>query len=102
MNNTQRAKRNFRKTKRWNDFRKTMKELSNSTDIITQKPLYKGWNLHHRHISANDEQYTNIDDTNDFIALNVQTHDFLHWLYRYYVNDKDILKRIEEELNKWY
>ena len=65
-------------------------------DEVTLKPLYKGWNLHH--MDQRPEHYTNVDNECRFRALNKQTHEFIHWLYRYYVKDPFILDRIEETL----
>lgn len=69
-------------------------------DPITKKKLCKGCNLHHRNLSA--DEYENLENENDFVLLNKQTHDSLHWLYRYWKSDPGILDRIKEELLKWY
>ena len=66
----------------------------------TKKKLFKGANLHHRNLNA--DEYENIENTDDFVMLNHQTHECLHWIYRYYKNDPEILNRIREELEKWH
>ena len=71
-------------------------------DPITKHKLYKGWNLHHRHVSADTDEYQDISNEEHYICLNKQTHEFLHWLYRYWKNDPEILKRLEIELKQWY
>lgn len=71
-----------------------------SVDPITKKKLCKGWALHHRCISA--DEYENLDNEDDFVCLNKMTHMLLHDIYRYWKNDKEILARIEQELEKWH
>lgn len=34
--------------------------------------------------------------------LNHQTHECLHWIYRYWEKDPDVLNRIEAELKTWH
>ena len=94
---TQKDKTKFRATRRWQNFRKDMYSRANGKDAITGKPLRKGhWNLHHLDLdSANYE----VLDEDRFLCLNNQTHDFLHWAYRYYRTDKDkFLDRFENAL----
>lgn len=45
------------------------------------------------------ENYDQLTEEN-FIALNKQTHETIHALFRYYKNDKDILNRIKQVLDK--
>lgn len=100
MTEVQKKKRNFRQSKKWKDFRHRKNVEQNGIDPITKKKLCKGANLHHRNLSA--EEYENIGNNDDFVMLNHQTHEFLHWIYRYYEKDPDILVRIKEELDTWY
>ena len=100
MNESQKKKRNFRSTKKWKTFRHKKYVEQKGIDPITKRKLYKGSNLHHRNLNNSD--YENIDNEEDFILLNRQTHDCLHWLYRYYKEDPTILDRIEKELNMWH
>lgn len=95
----QKQKSQFRKTKIWNDFRQTMKEVQNGKDFITQGKLPKGWNLHHANL--NPEYYQNLE-TSDFFCLGNQCHNFVHWLYRYYRKDKKVLKRLEVVLERMF
>lgn len=71
-----------------------------NVDPITKRKLCKGWNLHHRNLSATD--YEDLSNEDDFVCLNKMTHTLLHDIYRYWKNDKDILTRIEQELEKWH
>lgn len=66
-------------------------------DAITGKPLYKGWNLHHCDMS--DEHYEDLSNEENFECLNVSSHEFVHWLFRY-KNWREILKNIETLLEK--
>ena len=91
------VKAKFRQSKEWKEFRKRMFEKQCGKDIITGKKLCKGYNVHHYDMSA--ENYDKLIEEN-FIAVNKQTHDALHFLFRYYKNDKDILNRIKQVLDK--
>ena len=97
MNDIQKAKRNFRQTKRWKEFRKEMKIKCGGVDLITGHKLRKGFQVHHRNLD--ESQYQNLRE-DWFICINNQTHEFLHWLYRYYVKDEAIIDRIKAEMQK--
>ena len=45
------------------------------------------------------ENYDQLVEEN-FIALNKQSHEALHFLFRYYQNDKDILEKFKEVLDR--
>ena len=100
MNEAQKKKRNFRGSKKWKDFRHRKNVEQKGIDPITKKRLCKGCNLHHRNLSASE--YENLENEEDFVLLNRQTHDSLHWIFRYYEKDPTILDRIKEELDKWH
>lgn len=102
MSKLQKAKRSFRQSKQWKDFRHKMNVAQKGIDPITKKKLCKGCNLHHRHVTSNEEEYTDISNENDFVMLNRMTHKILHEIYRYWKNDRDILNRIENELETWF
>ena len=96
---TQKDKTRFRATRRWQNFRKDMYSKANGKDAITGKPLRKGhWNLHHLDLdSANYE----VLEEDRFLCLNNQTHDFLHWAYRYYRNvGKAFIDSFEKALER--
>ena len=91
------AKAKFRASKEWKEFRKIIFDKQNGKDIITGKKLYKGYNCHHLNMDA--DNYDKLIEEN-FIAVNKNTHETLHFLFRYYKNDKDILNRIKQILDK--
>ena len=98
----QKAKRSFRSSKAWKDFRHEMNVKQNGIDPITGKKLRKGCNLHHRHVTASEEEYGDISDSSDYVMLNSSTHRWMHEIFRYWKSDPDILRRIEEEFKLWY
>ena len=97
------VKAKFRQSKEWKEFRKRIFNKQDGKDIITGKKLYKGYNVHHLDMSA--ENYDQLIEEN-FIAVNKQTHEALHFLFRYYQKDHTILDRLKtvleiiNELNK--
>lgn len=84
MNSNQ--KNSFRRTKRWADFRRHIRELFGDKDAITGEKLRKGWQLHHMDLDA--DNYSNLDPDR-FIPLNPGTHDLIHRLYTFIVYDKN-------------
>lgn len=97
MNETQKAKKKFRQTREWKEFRKLMFSKSGKIDCITGKPLRKGWQLHH--LNLDETQYADLNE-NNFICLNNLTHKFIHWCYGYFVKEPQIIDRIKAELEK--
>lgn len=91
------AKAKFRQTKDWKTFRIKIAEKQDNKDIITGKPLRKGYNCHHLDMSA--ENYDQLTEEN-FIALNKQTHETLHFLFRYYQKDPTVLDRLKTILDR--
>ena len=91
------VKAKFRQTKEWKEFRKRIFDKQNGKDIITGKKLYKGYNVHH--LDMSEANYDKLIEEN-FIAVNKNTHEALHFLFRYYKNDKDIFNRIKQVLEK--
>lgn len=71
-------------------------------DPITRSKLKGKWALHHRHVSANEEEYCDISKPEEYVACLAMTHKMLHFLYTYWKKDPLILDRIEEELKRWY
>lgn len=88
-----RMKSKFRLTDTWKNFRK---KFDDQTDPITLKKLPKKYNLHH--LVLNPAEYTDLDESK-FRPHSNSMHDLIHLLYEYYRKDKDILKRIKEELD---
>lgn len=90
-------KAKFRTTKAWKNFRLRVFDKQNGLDYITGKKLYKGYNVHHCDMTA--ENYDKLIEEN-FFALNKQSHDCCHFLFRYYQKDKTILDRVKQVLDK--
>lgn len=90
-------KSKFRASKEWKAFRIKIAEKQDKKDIITGKPLRKGYNCHHLDMSA--ENYDQLTEEN-FIALNKQTHETLHFLFRYYQKDPTVLDRLKTILDR--
>lgn len=44
------------------------------------------------------KQYTDISDKDDFVFLNKTTHDTVHFLFRYYIKDEQVIDRLREVL----
>ena len=95
---TQSEKTKFRSSPAWKNFRREMKEECGGIDCITLSKLRPGANLHHKDLRA--EHYEEISDHSRFSFLNKATHDCVHFLYRYYDKDPDVLKRLEVILEK--
>ena len=91
------VKAKFRQSKEWKEFRKRMFEKQDGKDIITGKKLCKGYHVHHLDLSA--ENYDQLTEEN-FVALNKQTHETLHFLFRYYQKDPTILDRLKNVLDR--
>ena len=103
MNKLQKSKRNFRNSKVWKAFRHQMNVKQHGIDPITGSKLYKGCNLHHRNVTAGEEEYQDISNPDEFVMLNQATHKALHWIYTYYKKyGRKFLDNIEEELRKWH
>ena len=94
MNEAQKKKRNFRSSKVWKAFRHQKNVEQNGLDPITKKKLLKRANLHH--MNLDESKYEDLSHPEQYVFLNSMTHDFMHWLFRYYVNDPDIIYRIKQ------
>ena len=97
MNEAQKSKRKFRQSKEWKTFRNFMKKLSGNKDLITNKPLRKGFQVHH--MDLREENYSILFPDN-FICCNNLTHKVIHFLYTYYKTDPQIIDRLREVLEK--
>ena len=90
-------KAKFRQTKDWKEFRKRIFDKQDGKDVITGKKLYRGYNVHHLDMSA--ENYDQLIEE-IFVAVNKQTHESLHFLFRYYQKDNTILDRLKTILDR--
>ena len=73
-----------------------MLDYYNNKDCITNKPLRNRWNLHH--LDLREENYTVLKEER-FRPLNSDTHDCVHFLYRYYKKDPFIIDRLRTILD---
>lgn len=97
MSTKQNQKSKFRSSSVWKKFRSRLKS-ERKVDYITQKKLLKGFNLHH--CDLREENYQNLENEDNFVTLNKQTHEIVHHLYRYYVSDETVIQRLEEVLRQ--
>ena len=89
-------KKQFRKTKEWREFSKSLK-TERKVDALTLAKLRKGSLCHH--LDLNPDNYDKLDKAN-FECLNMKSHDVIHFLYTYYKKDPYILRRLEKILMK--
>ena len=99
----------FRETTIWKSFRmnfyfsgeKTLKNGKKkkviNTDYFTGNKLSNRFNLHH--LNLDSHFYTDLVSDN-FIPLNPQSHDCLHWLYTQSIKDKDSERSFLEIIHK--
>ena len=105
----QETKNAFRETVIWKAFRSRFylvgskvfkngkeKKIIN-IDYLTKNKLSKRFNLHH--LNLDSHFYTDLNREN-FIPLNPQSHDCLHWFYTQSIKDKDFEKRFLEIVHK--
>ena len=85
------AKAEFLRSLKWKRWRYTMLDYYNNKDCITNKPLRAKWNLHH--LDLREENYQVLKEER-FRPLNSDTHDCVHFLYRYYKKDPFIIDRL--------
>lgn len=74
----QKAKKKFRDSKRWKDFRRQMYEQSGRECAVTGYKLTKLWQLHH--MSLDEEHYENLNPEN-FVCLSWNMHKVVHALF---------------------
>jgi hypothetical protein len=96
MNEAQRKKRNFRARKAWKLFKLKKKKECGGIDKITLHKLSKRFELHHEDLR--EENYEVLND--NFLPCNNKTHEVIHWLWRYYLEDPEIIDRIKAEMIK--
>lgn len=89
-------KKEFRKTKEWREFSKSLK-TERKVDALTLAKLRKGSLCHH--LDLNPDNYDKLDPAN-FECLNMKSHDVIHFLYNYYKKDPEVLNRLKDILHK--
>lgn len=88
-------KAKVRSRKSFKDFKEQCRKECGGRDYITGKKLGKKWNFHHK--DQRIENYENfIPDR--FCCLNLQMHDVIHILYKYYEKDEAVLERLSKLL----
>lgn len=92
----QQEKNKFRASSKWKNWRKYLRSKCNK-DELTNKPLYKGFQVHH--LDLNPDHYQYLVESH-FVLLNRKSHDFIHWAYTYYKSDPDFLNRVTNLLNR--
>ena len=90
------VKAEFLRSLKWKRWRYTMLDYYDNKDCITNKPLRAKWNLHH--LDLREENYQVLKEER-FRPLNSDTHDCVHFLYRYYKKDPFIIDRLRTILD---
>lgn len=93
-------KRSFRASEKWRSFRKRKYDIQGGRDWITLKPLTKCYNCHHCDLNA--DEYQNLEDEGNFLAVNKSTHETLHWCLRYIkaYHSMEVMDRLYEEVKR--
>lgn len=98
MNDSQKAKKRVRNSKAWKTLRHEKNVEQKGLDPITGSKLTKLANLHH--MDLNENNYHKLDNKDNFILLNRQTHETIHILYKWYCKDRKVISRLVELLEK--
>ena len=93
-------KRAFRQSSKWKNFRKKKYDDQGGKDFITMKPLTKCFHCHHGNLNA--DEYSNLEDDQNFIALNKSTHEMVHWCLRYVkaFHSMEVIDRLYAEVER--
>lgn len=94
MTKSQKDKTKFRRSKKWKDFRKKMKEKQ-KVDYITGKPLSVTFNLHHLDLDENN--YEKLIKSH-FVCLNHTSHEVIHFFFGAGKVRKDWRKMIKQTI----
>ena len=98
VSESQKMKRRVRQSKAWRTLRNNKNVEQGGLDPISKKKLTKTCNCHH--LDLREENYTKIDNKDNFVLLNKMTHDAVHFFYKYYKDDREILNRLKDILDK--
>ena len=90
------SKFDFLKSLTWKRWRYYLVDYYENRDQLTLKPLRKGFNIHH--LDLREEHYTILKEER-FRPLNSDSHDCIHFLYRYYKKDPFIIDRLRKILD---
>ena len=90
------VKAEFLRSLVWKRWRYHLVDHYNNQDQLTLKPLRKGFNIHH--LDMREENYQVLKEER-FRPLNSDSHDCVHFLYRYYKKDPFIIDRLRKILD---
>lgn len=93
----EKLKRKFRATSKWRKFRNYIANKYDKKDAITQKPLRKGYSVHH--LCVLPGEYENLEEDR-FIPLNKQMHETIHVCFKYQQSDSGFMDRLLYFVNK--
>jgi len=93
-------KRSFRQSSMWKNFRKKKYDEQGGKDWITLKPLTKAFHCHHCDLNA--DEYSNLENEGNFIAVGKSTHETIHWCLRYVkaYHTMEVLDRLYAEIER--
>lgn len=87
----------LRRSREWREHRRRIAALQGNMDIVTGRPLRKGYQCHH--LNLDKSQYDVLSDE-DFICINRSTHEMIHWLWRYWRTDPAVIARLGDVMSK--
>ena len=90
------AKAEFLRSLVWKRWRYHLVDYYNNQDQLTMKPLRPRFNIHH--LDMREENYQVLKEER-FRPLNSDSHDCVHFLYRYYKKDPFIIDRLRNILD---
>lgn len=90
-------KRKFRSSKRWKEWRNYISNKFDHRDVISGKPLRKGYSVHH--LCTLPGEYQNLVEDR-FIPLNKQMHETIHVCYNYAKSDSGFMERLLYWVNR--
>lgn len=97
ISESEKFKRRVRQSKKWKELKHIKNVEQKGKDPITNKKLLKGANCHHLDLRV--ENYEDLSPEK-LVLLNKKTHDCVHFLYSYYKNDKHIIERLVDILER--
>lgn len=79
------------------EWRNFISNKFNHKDPISEKPLRKGYSVHH--LIMDKDKYEELIEDN-FIPLNKQMHDTIHVCFNYAKSDSGFMERLSYWVNK--
>ena len=90
------VKAEFLRSLKWKLWRYYLVDYYENKDQLTLKPLRPRFNIHH--LDMREENYQVLVEDR-FRPLNSESHDCVHFLYRYYKKDPFIIDRLRKILD---